>query len=303
MNFSDALAASAADTAARYDEICQLLVAAGYFRARIGSLTPFDKVVGGMVWCMTATSVDVDVLFEENATIGQKIKIGEGIERALRQMKCRIPLQAHQIQGLDYAAIFPVVQWLVKRAYEFREEIADAMRRLSTSQCDEHFTLRADADVAMRRAASLPTARQMVSRYAPVRSYRPKSGPSGMAAAVHARRVLMEFGAAVSALRLGSEGEGEPGAASSELDAPSTADADGRSDAQLRRAQTDMAEVDGEGELSQNRIVRGGARWPTRPWRLAHASRPPPAPRRRSPPCAHARLPLRPHHAPHRHDV
>ena len=114
---SVALAATAADAAQRFEEIISLLVAAGYFRARIASLSPFDKVVGGMAWCMTATSVDLDVAFQENATIGQKIKIGEGIERALKSMKCRIPLQAHQIQGLDYAAIFPVVQWLVKQAY------------------------------------------------------------------------------------------------------------------------------------------------------------------------------------------
>ena len=36
-----------------------------------------------MAWCMTASSVEVDVVFVENASIGQKIKIGESIERAL----------------------------------------------------------------------------------------------------------------------------------------------------------------------------------------------------------------------------
>ena len=113
---SESIAASEAESKERYEEIVSLLVAAGYFRARIPALSPFDKVVGGMAWCMTVSSVDVDVAFQENATIGQKIKIGETIERALRRMKCRIPLQAHQIQGLDYAAIFPVVQWLVKQA-------------------------------------------------------------------------------------------------------------------------------------------------------------------------------------------
>ena len=29
-------------------------------------------------------------------------------------MNCPYPLQAHQIQGLDYEAIYAVVQWLVK---------------------------------------------------------------------------------------------------------------------------------------------------------------------------------------------
>ena len=82
---------------ARYDEICQLLVAAGYFRARIPMLAPFDKVAGGIAWCMTNASENIDVDFQENATIGQKIKIGEGIERTLKTMKAP-PLQAHQLQ-------------------------------------------------------------------------------------------------------------------------------------------------------------------------------------------------------------
>uniref|UniRef100_A0A8B7V058 Coiled-coil domain-containing protein 93 homolog n=1 Tax=Castor canadensis TaxID=51338 RepID=A0A8B7V058_CASCN len=55
-------------------EILELLVAAGYFRARIKGLSPFDKVVGGMTWCITTCNfdVDVDLLFQENSTIGQK---------------------------------------------------------------------------------------------------------------------------------------------------------------------------------------------------------------------------------------
>ena len=85
---SDALSASAADAASKEAEIIELLVAAGYFRARITGLTTFDKVVGGMAWCMTASSVEVDVVFVENASIGQKIKIGESIERGFVRMKC-----------------------------------------------------------------------------------------------------------------------------------------------------------------------------------------------------------------------
>ena len=38
------------------------------------------------------------------------------------------PLQAHQIQGLDYPALFPVVQWLVKRVLATREEFGDRLR-------------------------------------------------------------------------------------------------------------------------------------------------------------------------------
>lgn len=50
-------------------------MAAGYFRARIKGLSPFDKVVGGMTWCIESCTVDIDVnlLFLENSTIGQKM--------------------------------------------------------------------------------------------------------------------------------------------------------------------------------------------------------------------------------------
>ncbi|KAF8796419.1 Coiled-coil domain-containing protein 93 [Argiope bruennichi] len=36
----------------KFQEIIDLLLAAGYFRARIKGLSPFDKVVGGMTWCI-----------------------------------------------------------------------------------------------------------------------------------------------------------------------------------------------------------------------------------------------------------
>ena len=56
-------------------ESIDLLLAAGYFRARIKGLSPFDKIVGGMTWCIQASAfdVDVDLLFQENSTIGQKM--------------------------------------------------------------------------------------------------------------------------------------------------------------------------------------------------------------------------------------
>uniref|UniRef100_A0A803XWM7 Coiled-coil domain-containing protein 93 n=1 Tax=Meleagris gallopavo TaxID=9103 RepID=A0A803XWM7_MELGA len=93
-------------------EILELLVAAGYFRARIKGLSPFDKVVGGMTWCITTCNfdIDVDLLFQENSTIGQKIALTEKIVSVLPKMKCPHRLEPHQIQGLDFIHIFPVVQ-------------------------------------------------------------------------------------------------------------------------------------------------------------------------------------------------
>jgi hypothetical protein len=114
----------------KYEEILELLLAAGYFRARIKGLRPFDKVIGGLTWSIMNSSVDVDVdlFFEEGAKLGQEIKLGEDIIKTLRKMKCPHPLQSNQIRGLDCVNIFPVVQWLVKKVIETREEMGDLLR-------------------------------------------------------------------------------------------------------------------------------------------------------------------------------
>lgn len=63
------------DQNSKQQEILDILVASGYFRARIKGLSPFDKIVGGITWCLEAcdVAVDVDLLFHENLTIGQKM--------------------------------------------------------------------------------------------------------------------------------------------------------------------------------------------------------------------------------------
>ncbi len=63
------------DQDVKLQESINLLLAAGYFRARIKGLSPFDKIVGGMTWCIQGSNfdVDVDLLFQENSTIGQKM--------------------------------------------------------------------------------------------------------------------------------------------------------------------------------------------------------------------------------------
>eukprot|EP01031_Cornospumella_fuschlensis_P048417 gene48417-59293_t len=112
----------------KYNEIIEILLSAGYFRARINTLSEFDKVVGGLCWCITSSgeSVDVDILFQENLTIGQKISLSEAIVTALRKMGCPAPLQPHQIQGgvggADYPAIHQAIVWLVKKYFERRVE-------------------------------------------------------------------------------------------------------------------------------------------------------------------------------------
>ncbi|XP_038150066.1 coiled-coil domain-containing protein 93 isoform X2 [Cyprinodon tularosa] len=155
-------------------EILELLLAAGYFRARIKGLSPFDKVVGGMTWCITTCNfdIDVDLLFQENSTIGQKIALTEKIVSVLPKMKCPHRLEPHQIQGLDFIHIFPVIQWLVKRAIETREEMGDYVRAFSISQFKKSHTFPEDKEFLQRKDKAVKAVLDVLEVYKPERKYR-----------------------------------------------------------------------------------------------------------------------------------
>uniref|UniRef100_A0A8C4TP53 Coiled-coil domain-containing protein 93 n=2 Tax=Falco TaxID=8952 RepID=A0A8C4TP53_FALTI len=178
-------------------EILELLVAAGYFRARIKGLSPFDKVVGGMTWCITTCSfdIDVDLLFQENSTIGQKIALTEKIVSVLPKMKCPHRLEPHQIQGLDFIHIFPVVQWLVKRAIETREEMGDYIRSYSISQFEKTHRLPEDDEFMQRKEKAVKAVTDICEVYKPQRKYKRQKGAEELLdeeSKVHA--TLLEYG-------------------------------------------------------------------------------------------------------------
>ncbi|XP_054828556.1 coiled-coil domain-containing protein 93 [Eublepharis macularius] len=178
-------------------EILELLVAAGYFRARIKGLSPFDKVVGGMTWCITTCNfdIDVDLLFQENSTIGQKIALTEKIVSVLPKMKCPHRLEPHQIQGLDFIHIFPVVQWLVKRAIETREEMGDYIRTFSISQFQKTHSLPEDDDFMQRKEKAIKAVGEISEVYKPQRKYKRQSVAEKLLdeeSKVHA--TLLEYG-------------------------------------------------------------------------------------------------------------
>lgn len=60
--------------------------------------------------------------------IGDKILLCENITRVLVMMKCPYSLEPHQIQGLDYSHILPVLQWLGNRVREVRKIFGDENR-------------------------------------------------------------------------------------------------------------------------------------------------------------------------------
>jgi len=106
---------------AKAKEIFDILLSAGYFRCRIPSISTFDKLLGGLAWCITLSNFDIDVHFSDDMNMGQKIKLSEKVVNSLQKMGCPYQIQPHQIQGLDLKNIFPIVQWLINFVLETRD--------------------------------------------------------------------------------------------------------------------------------------------------------------------------------------
>ena len=194
---------------AKYDEIIDMLLSAGYFRARIATLSAFDKVVGGLCWCITSSGedIDVDILFQENSTIGQRITLSESIVNALRKMSCPSPLQPHQIQGgiggSDYLALCPVIVWLVKKFFERREEREKQLRAFSTLQFSKNYVFPPSAEDA-DSASAVPVKLSM-------RMYRRKE-TKGESEETRVHSCLLEYGERMTLLK-GQGGGGGDGSA------------------------------------------------------------------------------------------
>ncbi|VDI76881.1 Hypothetical predicted protein [Mytilus galloprovincialis] len=173
-----------------------LLLAAGYFRARIKGLSPFDKVVGGMTWCITTCNfdVDVDLLFQENSTIGQKIALTEKIVAVLPKMKCPHRIEPHQIQGLDFIHIYPVVQWLVKRAVETKEEMGDYIRAFSVSQFNKNHKTPEDVSFELLIEKSTDSVASVKENYKPQRRYRRPDAENLKDEETRVHSTLLEYG-------------------------------------------------------------------------------------------------------------
>ncbi|XP_071521254.1 coiled-coil domain-containing protein 93 isoform X2 [Panulirus ornatus] len=198
------------DQGVKLSEITELLVAAGYFRARIKGLSPFDKIVGGMTWCIETCSfdVDVDLLFHENLTIGQKIALTERIVRALRSMKCPHRLEPHQVQGLNAIHIFPVIQWLVKKALETREEFGDETRKFSLLQFHHYCSTPEEEKFKETLGKATKTLSAVQSAYGPKRRWRRKAAVPLESASVRVQTTLLEYGQ-LNCLGLGSKESGQ----------------------------------------------------------------------------------------------
>jgi hypothetical protein len=74
-------------------DIYDILLLAGYFRIRIPSINTFDKILGGLTWCITCSNFEIDIEYNEEMNIGQKIKVSEKVCAALKKMNCPNDIQ------------------------------------------------------------------------------------------------------------------------------------------------------------------------------------------------------------------
>eukprot|EP01083_Nonionella_stella_P177981 627338_1 len=173
-------------------EIVDMLVAAGYFRARIKGLSAFDKVAGGMVWAISNshTAVDTNILFEENASIGQRIKTGESIVNALHGMKCPYRVEPHQIhKSIDYPVLSRVIQWLIKSVMEHRLATGDFVRRFSELQFQKYFDKFPEESQSSKEHEAVES-----DRYDSSRKFRKHPGSTFHSMVEHVDATLLEYG-------------------------------------------------------------------------------------------------------------
>ncbi|VIO93768.1 Uncharacterized protein BM_BM12685 [Brugia malayi] len=180
----------------KLQDIIDLLVAAGYFRARIKSLPHFDKVIGGIVWCITSCNhvVDIDLFYCENATIGQKIALTEKVVEVLPQLKCPYTIEPYQIQGLDYIHIFPVVQWLVREAVRSKEQYGDSIRSHAIYQFAQRFRFSKDKYMEKQRNIFLNNCSNVKAKCPPQRIYKRKGDVKPPDLRTDIRCTLLEYG-------------------------------------------------------------------------------------------------------------
>ncbi|XP_075167323.1 coiled-coil domain-containing protein 93 isoform X2 [Haematobia irritans] len=164
------------DATAKEKETFDLLINAGYYRACIKGLSAFDKVVGGMTWCIECCDydVDVDLLFHENLSIGQKISLVEKIVAVLPQMKCPFRIEPHQIQGLEFLSIHPVIQWLVKKSVENRAERNMRLKKFAIGQFHNNYQYKSDKQNLEKIRKASVHIKRIQDIYNPVRLYQRK---------------------------------------------------------------------------------------------------------------------------------
>lgn len=79
----------------------------------------------------------------------------EKIVKILPSMKCPFIIEPHQIQGLDFINIFPLIQWLIKYSSEFREAKEDELRKFAVMQYEKSHIFESDRALFLQKEKML----------------------------------------------------------------------------------------------------------------------------------------------------
>ncbi|XP_075228693.1 coiled-coil domain-containing protein 93 [Lycorma delicatula] len=214
----------------KLDEIIDLLFAAGYFRARIKGLSSFDKVVGGMTWCIDScdVNIDVDLLFKEDLNIGQRLSLSEKIVGVLPKIHCPHRIEPHQIHGLDFIHIYPVIQWLVKHSIERRRETEQYNRSYAVRLYEKSLVanksnkINDDKDITAESLISndkiLKNIINIQDKYRPQRRFR-RTGPLPPEPSARVASTLFEYGLTDYVIPSFSSGDMQTGSDTDQLQA------------------------------------------------------------------------------------
>lgn len=118
----------------------------------------------------------------------------EKIVAVLPLMKCPFFIEPHQIQGLDFINIWPVIQWLVQLSVEKRTEKAERLKLFAISQFHNHFTLSSSVKSRTERNEVLKAVKKVESMYVAQRQYRRKKNIEPLDEKSRVRLTLLEYG-------------------------------------------------------------------------------------------------------------
>lgn len=109
-------------------------------------------------------------------------------------MKCPNILEPHQIQGLDFINIYPVIQWLVKESVNMRNEKAERLKIFSIGQFHNHFQLQSSEQARAEKREVVKLVRKIDDLYAPKRQFKRKSNVDPEDDRSRVRLTLLEYG-------------------------------------------------------------------------------------------------------------
>ena len=128
-----------------------------------------------MCWSIAGCNVDIDIDFEDDLNMGQKIRLSEKVVAAIRQMDCPLQILPHQVQGLDYGRIYPIIQWLVKKLMDSRDTRGERNKKQAVLNYKLKFTEEQEEGAADKKKASdadIQKIKDIVFRGKPRRVYR-----------------------------------------------------------------------------------------------------------------------------------